>query len=229
MTARNSDAARTHVLKPARERSVDAELSARFVHEVVPRREILYRHALRATRNHADAEDLVQDTMIKAYAGFHSFRPDTNLNAWLHRILTNTYISGYRAKRRQPVQYSTEEVTDRQLGQAYANATPSGLRSAEDLALDSLPDNDLRAAMRALPRQTRKVVYYADVEGLRYKEIAAIMNTPNGTVMSRLRRGRQQLRKLLGAGTETLPARSCPAKALPMQCGLTTVPVSIAR
>lgn len=206
MSAPQSRRGTTQVRGPVHRRSVDAELSARFEREVVPRREVLYRHALRVSRNHADAEDLVQETMIKAYVGFHSYRPDTNLNAWLFRILTNTYINGYHRKRRQPVQYSTEDVTDQHLAQACAHSNPMGSRSAEDLALDLLPDNDIRAAMQALPQQFREVVYYADVHGLRYREIAAIMNTPNGTVMSRLRRGRQQLRRLLGAGAETLPA-----------------------
>jgi RNA polymerase sigma-70 factor (ECF subfamily) len=170
----------------------------------------LYRNAYRLSRNHADAEDLVQETMMKAYASFHSFRQDTNVQAWLLRILINSYISDYRKKRRQPVHYSTEEVTEQRLVDTYARSAPAGLRSAEDHALDSLPDNDIKSAMQALPRQFRDVVYYADVEGLRYQEIAALTNTPTGTVASQLHRGRRQLRRLLGggvgaAGTETMP------------------------
>jgi RNA polymerase sigma-70 factor (ECF subfamily) len=191
--------------------SVDAELSARFEREVVPLRDLLYRQAFRMTRNHADAEDLVQETVMKAYAGFGSFRSGTNLKAWLMRILTNTYINGYRKKRRQPMQYSAEDLTDQYLTEANARSAASELRSAEDHALDLLPDNDIKAAMQALPGQFREVVYYADVEGFRYKEIAALTNTPHGTVMSRLHRGRRQLRMLLGGGVgqdgpQTLPA-----------------------
>jgi RNA polymerase sigma-70 factor, ECF subfamily len=191
--------------------NVQTALSARFERDALPLRDILYRHAFRMSRNHADAEDLVQEAMMKAYAGFHSFRPDTNLHAWLLRILINSYISDYRKKRRQPVQYSTEEITEQRLVDSYARCAPAGLRSAEDQALDSLPDNDIRAAMQALPRQFRDVVYYADVEGLGYQRIAAIMNTPTGTVASQLHRGRRQLRRLLGdgvgdAGTQTISA-----------------------
>jgi RNA polymerase sigma-70 factor, ECF subfamily len=199
------------VREAVQSQSVDAELSARFEREVVPLRELLYRHAFRMSHNHADAEDLVQETVMRAYAGFGSFRSDTNLKAWLLRILTNTYINSYRKKRRQPMQYSTESLTDQYLTEANARSAASELRSAEDHALDLLPDNDIKAAMQALPGQFRDVVYYADVEGFRYNEIATLMNTPRGTVMSRLHRGRRQLRILLGGGVgqgapETLPA-----------------------
>jgi len=134
---------------------------------------------------------------MRAYAHFDSFRSGTKLNAWLLRILTNAYINGYRQKRRQPVQCSTEHLTDQCLTEANARSAASALRSAEDHALDLLPDNDIKAAMQALPAQFREVVYYADVEGFRYKEIAALTNAPHGTVMSRLHRGRRQLRTLL--------------------------------
>jgi RNA polymerase sigma-70 factor, ECF subfamily len=197
--------------KPVQRSSVDARLRARFEREAVPLRDVLYRHAFHISKNHADAEDLVQETLIKAYAGFRSFRSGTNVKAWLYRIMVNTYINGYRKKRRQPVLYATEELTDQLLAEAHARSTPTGRRSAEDEMLDALPDNDLKSAMEALPLQFREAVYYADVMGLRYKEIAAIMNVPRGTVMSRLSRGRQQLRGLLGdadgcLGPETMPA-----------------------
>jgi RNA polymerase sigma-70 factor, ECF subfamily len=199
------------VREAVQSQSVDAELSARFEREVVPLRDLLYRHAFRMSHNHADAEDLVQETVMRAYAGFGSFRSDTNLKAWLFRILTNTYINGYRKKRRQPTQYSTESLTDQYLTEANARSAASELRSAEDHALDLLPDNDIKAAMQALPGIFREVVYYADVEGFRYREIAALANIPHGTVMSRLHRGRRQLRMLLGGfvgpdGTVALPA-----------------------
>jgi RNA polymerase sigma-70 factor (ECF subfamily) len=148
------------------------------------------------SRNQADAEDLLQETMMRAYASFESFRCGSNLKAWLFRILTNTYINGYRREKRQPAQCSTEQVTEHSLAAAYARCTP-GQQSAEDHVLDSLPDRNIQAAMQALPAQFREAVYYADVEGFRYEEIAAMTNAPRGTVMSRLHRGRQRLRVAL--------------------------------
>jgi RNA polymerase sigma-70 factor (ECF subfamily) len=177
-------------------RATKAELSALFERDAIALSAPLYRRALRMTHNRPDAEDLLQDTMMSAYASFHSFRQGTNLNAWLHRILTNTYINGYRKMQRRPMQYPTEQITDHQLA---ANAAHSsvGLRSAEDEALDTLPDTEIKAAMEALPEQFRTAVYYADVEDLKYTQIAEIMHTSQGTVMSRLHRGRRQLRRLL--------------------------------
>ena len=196
---------------PTQRWAADAELRARFEDEVVPLREVLYRRAVRMSGNHADAEDLVQETMTRAYARFRSFRPGTNVKAWLLRILTNAYINGYRKKRRQPVGYSTEHVPDHLLAKAFARSTTMELRSAEEQALNALPDNDVKAAMNALPPQFRQVVYYADVEGFRYKEIAAMMNIPRGTVMSQLHRGRQRLRNLLTSGADRAGPKPLPA------------------
>ncbi len=171
-------------------------MAAQFQSAVIPLLEPLYRQALRMTSNRADAEDLVQETMLNAYAGLRNFEPGTNLKAWLRRIMTNTYISSYRTQKRRPAQHPTGEISDQQLA-ASAPRMPGGLRSAEDQALEMLPDPYLKAAMMLLPEQLRLAVYFADIAGYSYKEIAAMMGTRQGTVSSRLNRGRKQLRDLL--------------------------------
>jgi len=158
----------------------------------------LYTAALRMTRNPADAEDLVQETYLKAFRAFGRFEQGTNLKAWLYRILTNTFINSYRSKKRRPEQTELDEVEDlylyRRLG--GLEAVTAG-RSAEEEVLDHFTDTDVKAAVDALPEQFRMAVLLADVEGFSYKEIAEILDVPIGTVMSRLHRGRKALQKVL--------------------------------
>ena len=174
----------------------DTELAARFERDAIPLLDGFYPQAMKMTRNRTEAEDLLQETAAKAFAGFHGFRDGTNLGGWLYRILLNTHISGYRKQQRRPVQWLTDEITDGQL-LAEARHSSIGLRSAEDQVLDQLGDNDVREAMRQLPEKLRTAVYYADIEGRRFKEIAELTDAPIGTVMSRLHRGRHRLRGLL--------------------------------
>ncbi|HTP16531.1 MAG TPA: sigma-70 family RNA polymerase sigma factor [Streptosporangiaceae bacterium] len=167
-----------------------------FEQEVIPLRSQLYPAALRMTRNRADAEDLVQETFARAYAAFGQFAPGTNLRAWLHRILANAFINTCRKRGREPVQAPWGDALD-------MPASPRLLtrlaRSAEDEALEQLTDSDAMRALRGLPAEFSAAIYLADVEGYPYREIAEILGTPIGTVMSRLHRGRRKLREVLAA------------------------------
>jgi RNA polymerase sigma-70 factor, ECF subfamily len=174
----------------------DAVLTARFMRDVIPLLDQLYRGARRMTRSHADAEDLVQDTVLRAYAAFPSFGQGTNLRAWLFRIMHNTWINNYRKAQRRPMECLTGEITDWQASAHHRHAV-SGFRSAEVETLEGMPDTEIATALDALPSDFRMVIHYAYVEELRYTEIAEIMGTPVGTVMSRLHRARAQLRTLL--------------------------------
>lgn len=174
----------------------DSARRGRFERDALEYVDQLYSAAMRMTRNPQDAEDLVQEAYTKAYSSFHQYKPGTNLKAWLYRILTNTYINLYRKRQRQPQQAATDTVEDWQMFRA-AEHTSSGLRSAETEALDHLPDSDVKDALQSIPEEFRLAVYFADVEGFAYKEIAGILDIPIGTVMSRLHRGRKLLRGLL--------------------------------
>jgi len=178
-----------------------ADSRARFERDVVPQLNQLYPAALRMTRNPTDAEDLVQETSVKAYAAFHQFRPGTNLRAWLNRILTTTFINVYRKRKREPQQALGGDLQEWQMS---ADRLAPPVPSAEAEALDRTTDSDLLRALRGLPNEFRTAVYLADIEGYPYREIAEIMGTPVGTVMSRLHRGRKRLREQL-TGDVTTP------------------------
>ncbi|MDY5786374.1 sigma-70 family RNA polymerase sigma factor [Corynebacterium sp.] len=174
----------------------DTDLQQRFSEEAMPLLDQLYGGALRMTRNPQDAEDLVQETYLKAFKAFGSFTPGTNLKAWLYRIMTNTYINSYRKKQRRPLETSADEITDHQLYSSSSHDS-TGLESAELEALKKMPNSRISDALNQLNEDYRMVVYYADVEGLAYKDIAEVMDIPLGTVMSRLHRGRKKLREML--------------------------------
>ncbi len=170
-----------------------------FTEQAMPFMSSLYSAAMRMTRNPADAEDLVQEAYLRAYRGFGGFQEGTNLKAWLYRILTNTYINSYRAKQRRPTETDLEDVEDLYLFHRVRDAAGRATigKSAEDELMEAITDDAVKAALESLPDTFRVPVLLADVEGFTYKEIAEIMDTPLGTVMSRLHRGRKALQKRL--------------------------------
>lgn len=172
------------------------QLAVRFEREVIPLRDQLYAAALRMTHNPADAEDLIQETMLRAFIAFESFTEGTNLKAWLRRILTNSYINIYRKRKRRPPQASIDGMSDWQIGRAGSQLSHA-TSSAEATVLGRMPADELKDALDRLPNEFRVAVYLADVEGFSYKEIAKIVDAPIGTINSRLHRGRQQLRRHL--------------------------------
>ncbi|VEG47608.1 MULTISPECIES: sigma-70 family RNA polymerase sigma factor [Mycolicibacterium] len=180
-----------------RESTVTAA-AGRFEAEVLPYRDALLRAARRLTRTEADAEDLLQDTLLRAYAGFEGFQTGTNLNAWLFRILHNQWVSAFRHRQRRPAEVSFDALTEHDLARAAA-ARPAAARSAEAAVLAALPGPELEAALGALSEDFRTAVYYAEVAGYTYLEVAALMGTPVGTAMSRVSRARQRLREQLTA------------------------------
>jgi RNA polymerase sigma-70 factor (ECF subfamily) len=178
-----------------REKESAAERTKRFERDALQYMNQLYAAAMRYTKNPEDAQDLVQDTYIKAYNSFHQFEPGTNLKAWLYRVLTTTFINTYRKDQRRP-QTSDSELEDWQIAEASSHTSDQG-KSTEDVVLENLPDSDIKNALAEIPEEFRMAVYLADVEGFSYKEIAEIVGVPAGTVMSRLHRGRKQLREKL--------------------------------
>ena len=171
------------------------ERTARFERDAMQYTSQLYAAALRYTKNQHNAQDLVQDTYAKAFTSFHQFEPGTNLKAWLYRILTTTFINTYRKDQRRPL-ISDGEVEDWQLAASASHTSDQG-KSAEDEVLENLPDGEVKRALQEIPEEFRLAVFYADVEGYSYKEIADILGIPSGTVMSRLHRGRKLLRTML--------------------------------
>jgi RNA polymerase sigma-70 factor (ECF subfamily) len=178
-----------------RDKESAAERTKRFERDALQYMNQLYAAAMRYTKNPEDAQDLVQDTYIKAYNSFHHFEPGTNLKAWLYRVLTTTFINTYRKDQRRP-QTSDSELEDWQIAEASSHTSDQG-KSTEDVVLENLPDSDIKNALAEIPEEFRMAVYLADVEGFSYKEIAEIVGVPAGTVMSRLHRGRKQLREKL--------------------------------
>ena len=178
------------------EREVSAVDKQRFIDEALPQLDAIYRGALRLTRNPADAQDLVQETFLRAYRSFRQFKEGTNIKAWLFRIMTNLFITAYRSKQREPIVGILDE-SGFDLYDVLVRDRPRAMDSAENIVLDALMDTEVKEALEDLPHDFRLPVLLADVEGFSYKEIAEITDVPIGTVMSRIHRGRKALQKAL--------------------------------
>ena len=187
----------TDRVEPSATDTAAADKRRQFEEQALPYMDQLFGAAMRMTRNPSDAADLVQETFVKAFQAFGQFQQGTNLKAWLYRIQTNTFINIYRKNQRSPYQGTIDELEDWQLGGAESLTQSVSTRSAEAEAIDHLPDSAVKDALQSIPEDFRLAVYFADVEGFSYQEIADIMKTPVGTVMSRLHRGRRMLRELL--------------------------------
>ncbi|QYH36616.1 sigma-70 family RNA polymerase sigma factor [Salinibacterium sp. M195] len=187
----------TDRVEPSATETAAADKRRQFEEQALPFMDQLFGAAMRMTRNPSDAADLVQETFVKAFQAFGQFQQGTNLKAWLYRIQTNTFINIYRKNQRSPYQGTIDELEDWQLGGAESITQSVSTRSAEAEAIDHLPDSAVKDALQSIPEDFRLAVYFADVEGFSYQEIADIMKTPVGTVMSRLHRGRRMLRELL--------------------------------
>ncbi|GAA1216142.1 sigma-70 family RNA polymerase sigma factor [Rhodoglobus aureus] len=187
----------TDRVEPSATDTAAADKRRQFEEQALPYMDQLFGAAMRMTRNPSDAADLVQETFVKAFQAFGQFQQGTNLKAWLYRIQTNTFINIYRKNQRSPYQGTIDELEDWQLGGAESITQSVSTRSAEAEAIDHLPDSAVKDALQSIPEDFRFAVYFADVEGFSYQEIADIMKTPVGTVMSRLHRGRRMLRELL--------------------------------
>ncbi|WP_237719726.1 sigma-70 family RNA polymerase sigma factor [Salinibacterium sp. PAMC 21357] len=187
----------TDRVEPSATETAAADKKRQFEEQALPFMDQLFGAAMRMTRNPSDAADLVQETFVKAFQAFGQFQQGTNLKAWLYRIQTNTFINIYRKNQRSPYQGTIDELEDWQLGGAESITQSVSTRSAEAEAIDHLPDSAVKDALQSIPEDFRLAVYFADVEGFSYQEIADIMKTPVGTVMSRLHRGRRMLRELL--------------------------------
>ncbi len=172
------------------------DLVSRFARETEPLFDVLMRGARRLTRCDADADDLLQDALLHAFMGFHTFQQGTNLKAWLFRILYNRWVSTHRTRQRRPAEVPVDKITEGELAEGFSRLQARS-RSAEAEVLDALPDAEIKAAMEALPAGFAAAMYYADVVGYTYAETAVLLDIPLGTVMSRVSRGRRRLRLAL--------------------------------
>jgi RNA polymerase sigma-70 factor (ECF subfamily) len=202
-----------HLLVHVRPDNHHDDGQARFERDAIPYMRQMFPAAHRLTHDRCDAEDLIQDTFARAYQKFHQFQPGTNLRAWLHQIMFHTFYSNYRKRRRRPAETLTADFCD--ATSVGAGRVPAS-RSAEAEALSNLASSPAMQALGELPDNFKTVIYLADIQGYQYNEIADIMGTPIGTVMSRIHRGRRMLReRLLGKATQQPRTRQRPSRSVP--------------